>query len=156
MKSTIPKSWVEAWDIVLTSLIGFKTLDEINRAAGCSTWVPIAFKALGYIEKTSAGYYHATSSIRRPNWAKVQQWIDKRRGANVAPKTIKSPPSCPQLFTPEKEQRNPGAIVAQPAQTYTKEQVIEAFKAFYIREYGRMDDNGYMVVGFLQEALKSE
>ncbi len=40
--------------------------------------------------------------------------------------------------------------------TYTAAQVIEAFKAFYLREYGRLDDRAYTLIGFLLTALEVE
>lgn len=54
---------------------------------------------------------------------------------------------------PEPVQRNPGANVAQ---TYTKEQVVEHFKTFYVREYGKLNNRAYTIIGYLLTALDVE
>jgi len=148
----VPQTWKDAWAISINTLMGYKTLDEISREARCSAWVPIAFRALGYIEKNKHGYYFRTDGTRSPNWRKVKEWIDKKHAANTAPKSPTLPLDSPQENTvapiaPTLRQNCDGE------KQYTKAEAIAAFKAFYIREYEKMDDRAYTLCGFLLTAL---
>lgn len=147
-RRAIAKSWKLAWELVQVSSVNhFKKTDEIAKVAGCDKWVPNAFFKLGYIQKNADGYLRPTAMS--PDWGKIRRYVNEKYHY----KTPNLPPESPQLFAPENEQRNTGANVAQVAQTYTRDQVIEAFKAFYVKEYGRLTDDAYRMIGFLMSAL---
>jgi len=74
-----------------------------------------------------------------------------RVSAQVAPKTPNFPPDFHQEITIAPIAPTLRQHCAE--RTYTKAEVIEAFKAFYVREYDKMDDRAYTLTGFLLTAL---
>lgn len=143
----VPKTWKAAWSILLMSSTNhFKTLESISSIAGCSKTAIRAFRELGYIKKDSSGFFRIVPGTI-PDWSKVRALFDS---LYEKPISKKLPSVTPQeLFTPVAETQPQNSA----ERTYTKAQVIEAFKAFYIREYDKMDDRSYTLIGFLLESL---
>jgi len=147
-RKRVPKTWKFAFELLqMSSVNHFKQLGMISAIAGCSKTVPRAFLALGYIQKDTLGYFRIVPGIS-PNWSKVRAWVDSQYSKPLTPKV------APLLFDlPEKITVAPTLRHDCAERTYTKAQVIEAFKAFYVREYDKMDDRAYTLTGFLLTAL---
>lgn len=77
-------------------------------------------------------------------------WHYKKAAPEIATKTPDLPSIAPQdIFAPIA----PTLRQDCAEKTYTKAQVIEAFKSFYVREYARMSDQAYTLAGMLESAL---
>lgn len=122
----------------------YKRPTQVVTALRCAAGVGTAFSTLGLIRKDREGFMH-------PNWSgecpvELVE-IEYRRSRKAAGKGIgrklhvKTAPIAPELRQDFGEKM------------YTKKEVIDRFKAFYIREYYKMDDRAYTLTGFLIEAL---
>ena len=119
----------------------YRTEKEITSAIRCAAGIGTAFKNLGLLYRTNNGRI-----IR--NWVSdalpvldIQKEYYRLRKETTDKAKHKAPPlpDTPQELRPER--------------TYTKNEVIDLLKAFYIREYGKLDDRAYTLVGFLLTAL---
>ncbi len=125
----------------------YRTEKEITSAIRCAAGIGTAFKNLGLLYKRNSGIITRNwgnelpvASIQKEYYRLRKETIDnaKRKAVdekvNLAPIAPTLRPDCAE-------------------KTYTKQEVIDLFKAFYIREYDRLDDRSYTLIGFLLTAL---
>lgn len=129
----------------------FETLTAITEHLSCDKTVASVLKSQGIICKRD-GAIRLAIAIDAAKRLIPQMSEPYRKAKEVGIKPRKEF-EAPQLFARENEQRNFGANMAQAAQTYTRDQVVEAFKSFYVKEYARMTDDAYRMIGFLMSAL---
>jgi hypothetical protein len=119
------------------------SLKEITEAAHIGATFGTAFKELDLLgRKNGVLYYAGPYPIPIAKIANTYYEIRERHKTPKRRKVQSEPaPIAPDLRQDCAER------------TYTKAQVIEAFKAFYVREYDKMDDRAYTLTGFLLTAL---
>lgn len=126
----------------------YAAIKDITAAAGVGATIGGALKALGYVRKIGGAYYY-TGPDKIPVEEIAAKYYEIRERHKAGQTKARNYPNLP----PETVQRNSGALVAQ---TYTKEQVIERFKTFYVREYGKLNNRAYTLIGYLLTALEVE
>lgn len=125
----------------------YAAIKDITAAAGVGATIGSALKALGYVRKITGAYYY-TGPDKIPLAEIAAKYYEIRERHKAGQKKALNADNLP----PVPVQRNPGASV----QTYTKEQVVEHFKTFYVREYGKLNNRAYTIIGYLLTALDVE
>ncbi len=116
----------------------YGAIKDITADAGVGATIGSAFKELKYVKKINGAYYYTG-----PDQLPIDEIAAKYYEIRERHKARSKQPA-------EIEMKEPDALTKR---TYTKAQVIEAFKAFYIKEYGKMSGKAYMFAGMLESAL---
>jgi hypothetical protein len=141
-KKNAENSIVAFWQMIQSRRYG--SVKDITQAASVGATIGSAFKQLGYAKKI-AGVYYYTGPDRLPVDKIETKYYEIRARHNTGGKLASAMKS-------QKEQREISTQGA-PEKTYTKVQVIEAFNAFYVREFGKMTEQAYLFSGMLASAL---
>ena len=153
-----------------------KTREEIRAASGCGSDVLTALHHMGALRQfgRDGKMYPAMNlycpvptpstireKIREMNQRRGKEFgkvIQAAQEAGIFP----SPPSSAEEIKSDWAKQGVSVRISDTAntdtalaeKTYTKQEVIDRFKAFYVREYDKMDDRAYTLCGFLLESLE--
>lgn len=127
----------------------YGAIKDITADAEVGATIGSAFKELKYVKKINGAYYY-TGPDQLPIDEIAAKYYEIRSRHTAGGKLAAA-------MKEQKEQRHTSKSDSfhqkSTEKTYTKTQVIEAFKAFYIKEYGKMSGKAYMFAGMLESAL---
>ena len=157
----MPETWRSALEMLHKNGsfgYGLRNRKEIRTLSGCGSDVLTALHRMGALRQfeRDGKMYPCIPRAVVITAAAIREKIremNERRGKEFG-KVIQAAQEAGIFPSPPSSAEEIKRDTALAEKTYTKQEVIELFKKFYVREYDKMDDRAYTLCGFLLESLE--